>query len=271
MAQMITSGKEKVRGSTVLLYSGGMDSLMIYYLLKPNLLLNISTNSAYDERERKSFPESVYEEGKDIIYLNDVLNLRDYERDDAIVPNRNAYLILLASHYGETIWLGSVHGDRSFDKDEAFYGHMETLLNHMWQEQHWTEERNFTISSPFKDRTKTDLVDEYLLKGGTAEELLQSYSCYEGEEKHCGHCKACFRKWVALENNGIMTGIEYWQKVPWEAPWLDEILLQIFNGGYRGKEDQDIVDALDKTPKHTLLDHYQTQANHLLRTREFKL
>ena len=71
-----------------------------------------------------------------------------------------------------------------------------------------------------------------------------TYSCYEGKEQHCGQCKACFRKWVALENNGIITGVEYWQKVPWEAPWLDEILLQIFNGGYRGKEDQDIVESV---------------------------
>ena len=264
MAEMITKGKEEVRGSTVLLYSGGMDSLMIDYLLKPDILLNISMNSAYDKRERESFfPD------KEIVYLDNVIDLGRYERDDAIVPNRNAHLVLLASHYGETIWLGSVHGDRSFDKDEAFYGHMTTLLNHMWQSQHWTEERRFTVSSPFKDRTKTDLVEEYLMKGGSEEELLQSYSCYEGEEKHCGHCKACFRKWVALENNGIMTGIAYWQKVPWVAPWLDEVLLQIFNGGYRGLEDKDIVDALEKTPKYLELDQYREQANHILRMKEF--
>ena len=263
MAEMITKGKEQVRGKSVLLYSGGMDSLMIDYLLKPDVLLNISMNSAYDARERESFPDGEY------VFLDNVIDLGKYERDDAIVPNRNAHLVLLASHYGETIWLGSVSGDRSFDKDQAFYLHMETLLNHMWQEQHWTEERRFEIYSPFKDRTKTDLVDEYLMKGGTEESLLKSYSCYEGEEKHCGHCKACFRKWVALENNGIMTGIEYWQKVPWEAPWLDEVLLQIFNGGYRGLEDTDIIDALEKTPKFLLLDQYREQANHILRMKEF--
>ena len=107
------------------------------------------------------------------------------------------------------------------------------------------------------------------MKGGTEESLLKSYSCYEGEEKHCGHCKACFRKWVALENNGIITGVEYWQKVPWEASWLDEVLLQIFNGGYRGLEDTDIIDALEKTPKYLLLDQYREQANHILRMKEF--
>ena len=66
-----------------------------------------------------------------------------------------------------------------------------------------------------------------------------------------------------------MTGIDYWQKVPWEAPWLDEVLLQIFNGGYRGKEDTDIIDALELTPKYLLVDQYREQANHLLRVREF--
>ena len=255
MAEMITKGKEKVRGKTVLLYSGGMDSLIIDHLLKPDVLLNISMNSAYDARERESFPD------KEIVYLDNVIDLGRYERDDAIVANRNAHLVLLASHYGETIWLGSVHGDRSFDKDEAFYGHMETLLNHMWQEQHWTEERKFSISSPFKDRTKTDLVDEYLIKGGTPQELLQSYSCYEGEEKHCGHCKACFRKWVALENNGIITSDGYFKENPWDAPWLEEVLYQIYNGGYRGIEDKDIVHALDKTPRYVDLDRYANNEN----------
>ena len=263
MAEMITKGKEQVRGKSVLLYSGGMDSLIINYLMKPDVLLNISMNSAYDARERESFPDGEY------VFLDNVIDLGRYERDDAIIPNRNAHLVLLASHYGETIWLGSVSGDRSFDKDELFYSHMETLLNHMWQSQHWTEERRFTISSPFKDITKTRLVQEYLYSGGKSESLLKSYSCYEGEELHCGHCKACFRKWVALENNGIITGVEYWQKVPWEAPWLEEVLLQIFNGGYRGLEDTDIIDALEKTPKFLLLDQYREQANHILRMKEF--
>jgi len=254
MVEMITKGKEQVRGKSVLLYSGGMDSLMIDYLLKPDVLLNISMNSVYDKRERESFPD------KEIVYLDNVIDLGRYERDDAIIPNRNAHLVLLASHYGETIWLGSVSGDRSFDKDQEFYMHMEILLNHMWQSQHWTEERRFEIYSPFKDRTKTDLVEEYLIKGGTEESLLKSYSCYKGEEKHCGHCKACFRKWVSLENNGIITGVEYWQKVPWEAPWLEEVMYQIYNGGYRGDEDTDIIDALEKTPRYVDLDRMEASS-----------
>ena len=255
MAEMITKGKEKVRGKTVLLFSGGQDSLIINYIMKPDVLLNISMNSNYDKTERATF-DSIGIDSDKLVNLDEVMNLGMFERDDAIIPNRNAHLTLLASHFGETIWLGSVHGDRSFDKDEKFYTRMEDLLNHMWQDQHWTEKRTFSISSPFKDRTKTDLVEEYLDRKGNPIYLYNSYSCYEGKEQHCGQCKACFRKWVSMENNGLNTK-GYWIENPWDAPWLDDVLLAIHNGGYRGREDSDIVQALDKSPKYFELDKYK--------------
>ena len=219
----------------------------------------IPTGSKYESIETKKLTtlgNKEYIDSNKLVLLPDVLNLSKFERDDAIVPNRNAHLMLLASMYGEKLILGSVQGDRSFDKDPIFYEKMTDLLNHMWQAQHWTEERRFTISSPFKDRTKTDLVNEYLTFGGNQLYLLTSYSCYEGEEQHCGQCKACFRKWVSLENNGIDTR-GYWKNEPWDSPWLENVLTSIYNGGYRGKEDTDIINALDKSPKYFELDKYK--------------
>ena len=236
--KMITDQKETVRNKTVLLYSGGMDSLIIDQIMKPDVLLNISMDSNYDKRERLSMK---YDDR--MIFLDDVLNLGQYEREDAIIPNRNAHLVLLASHYGETILLGSVSGDRSFDKDEKFYMRMEDLLNHMWQEQHWTEERKFEVYSPYKDKTKTELVKEFLENEGQVTALAESYSCYEGGEKHCGTCKACFRKWVSLENNGIKFK-DYWIDDPKSANWVDEIKDAVYTRSYRGKEDEDIQKAM---------------------------
>ena len=51
MVNMITSGKQKVTGKTVLLFSGGMDSLMFDYLLDPDVLLYIPTGSEYQDIE----------------------------------------------------------------------------------------------------------------------------------------------------------------------------------------------------------------------------
>lgn len=241
---VITQAKETPRGKSVLLYSGGMDSLCFSYLCKPNVLLAVPTGAKYTSREQRCLQELAdrdYFFGAAFVHLPNVLDLSRYERDDLIVPNRNAHLILLASHYGETIWLGSVAGDRSCDKDEGFYARMDLLLDHMWQPQHWTERRSFTVESPFKTITKTALVREYLRHGGPAEALLVSYSCYEGEDDHCGVCKPCARKRVALENNGIIAPAGYWRGDFRQAAWFATVLPSMQEGRYRGEEDFDFA------------------------------
>ena len=126
---MITDNKEQVRNKSVLLFSGGQDSLIINYLMKPDVLLNISMNSNYDRTERATF-DSIGIDTTKLVNLDEVIDLGIFERDDAIIPNINAHLTLLASHFGETIWLGSVHGDRSYDKDEKFYTRMVIKYRH---------------------------------------------------------------------------------------------------------------------------------------------
>ena len=236
MVNMITKGKEKPTGNMVLLFSGGMDSVIFDHLLKPDVLLYLPTGSKYEYIETKKLDDLAmkgYIDSKKLVVLPDVLNLSLFERDDAIVPNRNAFLLLFASLYGEILILGSVQGDRSYDKDEIFYDKMMALLNHMWQEQHWTEEKTFKVMSPYKNTTKTQLIKDYLADGGKSEILLESYSCYEGKEELCGWCKPCFRKWVSLHNNEIVIPKNYYRNNPWDAPWLPELKPIILEGRYR--------------------------------------
>ena len=231
----------------VLLFSGGMDSVIFDHLLQPDILLYLPTGSKYEDIETKKMLDLTskgYVDGSKLVVLPDVLNLSKFERDDAIVPNRNAFLLLFASLYGETLILGSVQGDRSYDKDEIFYDKMEALLNHMWQEQHWTEEKSFKVMSPYKNTTKTQLIKDYLADGGKPEILLESYSCYECKEELCGWCKPCFRKWVSLHNNEITIPENYYKNDPWDAPWLPELKPIILEGRYRGMEDIDWCTAL---------------------------
>ena len=242
MVNMITNEKQKPTGKMVLLFSGGMDSVIFDHLLQPDILLYLPTGSKYEDIETKKMLDLTskgYVDGSKLVVLPDVLNLSKFERDDAIVPNRNAFLLLFASLYGETLILGSVQGDRSYDKDEIFYDKMEALLNHMWQEQHWTEEKSFKVMSPYKNTTKTQLIKDYLADGGKPEILLESYSCYEGKEELCGWCKPCFRKWVSLHNNGITIPENYYKNNTWDAPWLPELKPVILEGRYRGMEDID--------------------------------
>lgn len=245
---MITNKKFQKTNKSVLLFSGGMDSLMFDKLLNPDILLYIPSGSNYvdiETRKIKNLIDKGYIDKSKVIILDNVLNLSQFERDDMIVPQRNAFLIMLAAMYGETIYLGSVFGDRSLDKSPEFFEKMKIILDQMWGEQHWTEERKFNILDPYKQTTKTELVKMYLEQGGTKESLLESYSCYEGNEKPCGICKPCFRKAIALINNDIDI-TNYYKQDPFSAPWLKEIFPLLKDGKYRGKEDFEWLEAMEK-------------------------
>lgn len=240
---VITKAKERMRAKSVLLFSGGMDSLCFDHLCQPDVLLYAPSGAGYAARERRCILElqaGGWLHGE-LVDAGGVLDLARFERDDFIVANRNAYLVLLASHYGELIWLGSVDGDRSCDKDEGFYAHMKALLDHMWQAQHWTEARTFRVGSPYKTITKTELVRRYLAADGDPAALLTSYSCYHGDEQHCGVCKACARKRVALELNRIKAPAGYWRGNFWHEQWFFDVLPAIRAGTYRGAEDADFI------------------------------
>lgn len=239
--------REKVRNKKVLLYSQGMDSVMYAHLLHPDILLNIDCNIGYEKEEAKRLYSVAKKIGLEdrVKVVEDFFDFSSIERKDYIVPNRNAYLILKASEYGETVYLSSVEGDRSTDKDEEFYKIMKGLLDHIWLPQHWSEQRIFDISAPFKHMTKTELLKLYLEKNGSVEAIEESYSCYQGEKIPCGICKPCGRKWVAMENNNLNT-TNYFQNEPWKAPWIDEILPKILKHEYRGREDSDMIQALKK-------------------------
>jgi 7-cyano-7-deazaguanine synthase len=250
MPNVITTLKAGPIPKRVLLFSGGLDSLCFAHLLNPDLLLYIPSHSPYTACERYAIhalaARGAIDDTRIVSLHSHTLDLSRFERDDMIVPNRNAHLVMLASHFGDSIILSSVSGDRSTDKDEKFYDLMTALLNHMWSEQHWTSERKFTVGSPYKNSTKTQLVGYYLSNGGNSDSLLISYSCYVGDQRHCGICKACARKRVALDNNNIGTPLGYFKGDFMKEPWFREVWPLMLQGKYRGREDQDFVDFMGR-------------------------
>lgn len=246
MVEMIASSREKPRGKSVLLYSGGMDSFIIGTLMRPDIWLYLPQQTPYVAQEQKAV-RALESCGATpaVTELYGALDLSAFERTDAIVPNRNSHLVLLASNYGERIWLAAVNGDRSTDKDEEFCSRQQALLNHMWSPSHWCEGREFEVQLPGKERTKTQLVADYLHAGHDPAHLLTSYSCYEGRDQHCGVCKPCFRKWVSLVNNRVSIPSSYWASNPVLAEWLPQVRDAIYAGKWRGDEDMDIQRALD--------------------------
>lgn len=241
-----TQHKDKPKGKSVLLFSGGLDSFIISKLEKIDILLYLRHGNRYEYLETHTINQlekGGYLKGSKLVIKNNI-DLQDFERDDAIIPLRNLFLLSMAALYGERLYIGAVYGDRTLDKSLEFLAKLEDMLNYLFQDQHWCESRKFEVLAPYKDCTKTELVSYYLDAGYDPKGLLVSYSCYEGKGGvPCWQCKACVRKAVALINNGIKVDGFDFNKVPWLQSTSD-IYMQIMNNQWRGREDEDFKKAM---------------------------
>jgi len=83
---------------------------------------------------------------------------------------------------------------------------MKSVLDISHTQQYWTEGKLFSLLTPFRDFSKTELVKQYLNHGGSLDALLNTVSCYAKDAIHCGRCSSCFKRWVALTN---ATGLDF--------------------------------------------------------------
>ena len=185
----------------VLLYSGGLDSFCLSKLYKPDIHLYLSTGTIDNNRELDKLQSSIKK-----LTIVDISFLQQYELTNKIIPFRNTFFILIAAQYGNIIYLGATAGDTTKDKDYVFQNQISSLLNYFGLDKDKLSivDYPYKVELPFKELTKTQIVAEYLIANNTVEDLLiNSRSCYDGEEKECGLCRACLRKAIALVNNNI--------------------------------------------------------------------
>lgn len=180
----------------VQLYSGGMDSWLIDKLWKPDIKLffDIGTaNSDYElERVRKR---------NDVIIVK--LPLAQFEQKDNnyYLPLRNLHFVLYGAHYGDVICLGATGSSTHKDKNETFAELSENVINYLLSE---TEERRIKVVMPYRTKTKTEILAEYLKNGGDIEKCYtETFSCYNPQNgKPCMKCTSCLSKFTAFYNNG---------------------------------------------------------------------
>ena len=72
----------------VLLYSGGMDSWLISHIWKPDMKVYVNMHTRYSEEEIKRIKEL----NEDVTIID--FPLGQWEREDAIIPLRNLYLVM---------------------------------------------------------------------------------------------------------------------------------------------------------------------------------
>ncbi|MDD5740321.1 MAG: 7-cyano-7-deazaguanine synthase, partial [Candidatus Peribacteraceae bacterium] len=111
-----------------------------------------------DEQQEKLLVDM--DTGVEYIYLP----LQQFELPNKIIPFRNYLFVLLAANYGNRIYIGSTLGDTTRDKDRVFQSLCGSVLNYFGtvKEKMPYEAEQFEVCMPFKDRTKTQIVGEFL-------------------------------------------------------------------------------------------------------------
>ena len=187
----------------VLLYSSGMDSYLIDKLYKPDVKLFVRLHTPGNDKEYERVTQLVKSGSIDNVEVIDY-DLSKFEQPDRnyYLPLRNLHLLLLASHFGDEICIGSVSTPprEALDNNETFAKKAEDLTNYLLQDDH----RQIRIVMPYTNYTKADLLKIYLDRGGDIETAWkESLSCFNPvNNSECLSCPSCASKFTAFYKNG---------------------------------------------------------------------
>ena len=221
-----------------------MDSWLISKIWKPDYKVYVNMHTKYSEQEIDKINKN-----NDDVYIVD-FPLGQWERDDAIIPLRNLYLLMVICNITKDedieICLGATAGDRVLDKSPEFVNKATDILNYLYQPQHWIPKgKKICVNIDFKNKTKTQLLSDFISNGGDIDEAFnKSFSCYNPDGgSECWECKPCFRKFVSFALNGKNFSKQVSNKVI--AYIKRNIEPQILNGTYgRATEEKEILEVL---------------------------
>ena len=189
----------------VLLFSGGFDSMLQEYLIKPDVLLYVDMHTSYAEKEiefLKTLPEHYQ---KRLIIKS--IPLGEYEKESKYLPYRNLLLGTIAMQYGQHVYFGFNASDDAPDKDSTFLRRTTSLFRHLNKnavgDMGWGNKK-FSFNAPFFSATKTVMVKMCIGEGMPSSDIQRIRTCYDSESTiGCGVCRPCINKAIALLNNGI--------------------------------------------------------------------
>lgn len=193
--------------SVALCYGGGTDSTIAAYdALKTYkkdeiVLIWVNYGQEYAEKEREA-AKFMMEEGFEVVIIEKPLEQRKPEWD-YIVPARNLLMASIGSQYADRVWIVGTQRDEgahgASDKSTEFY----QMATQAFTDYYHTE---VTVESPFNEITRTEEIALLIKQVGRDEAvriLSHTNTCYHPTGTFCGECKSCYKRYIAMELNGI--------------------------------------------------------------------
>lgn len=192
------------------LVSGGLDSFLAYRLAchqhrEENVAaVFVRYGQPYQTKEeaavRALLPEAIFVDA-DLVAdkLDNVPTLHQQE-----IYGRNILLAFYGAQLAPEVWLAALETEMNptavRDKQPEFLHMLSMLFTYTFKSKRF-ETR---VITPFATKTKSDIIEDALDNGyATEQEILTTSTCYHEEHKACGECSTCFKRWIALTNNGL--------------------------------------------------------------------
>lgn len=221
-------------------FSGGMDSTTILYHVKDmydevytlsffygqkhKKELNVAqlTAQKVGVKEHKLIDISFFKELASTSSLTnnniDVAKAKEVMGDPQTVnyvPFRNLMLLSMACAYAETVGASTVyHGAAQADSVAGYWDGSPEFLNEINKVTALNRRNKIGIKAPLLTMSKAEII-----KFGTSlgVNYVDTWTCYEGEEKACGECTACALRLKGFIDARIKDPIEYKRDINWAA------------------------------------------------------
>ncbi len=212
----------------VVIFSGGMDSFTILHKAMSDGYTVFALTFNYGQRHVKEIEYaskvchdlSVDHKIVDIRAVNQLLLGSSLTSDidipeghyagdnmkSTIVPNRNMILLSLAVGYAvsigaEKVFYGAHAGDHAIYPDCR-----PEFVKKMNDVSAIANYESIEIVTPYLDFDKGDILADGIKLGI---DYALTWTCYNGRDKACGQCGACYERLEAFKNNNVNDPIEY--------------------------------------------------------------
>ncbi|WP_297233260.1 7-cyano-7-deazaguanine synthase QueC [Prevotella sp.] len=212
---------------SIIIVSGGMDSVTLLYDYKDRIALGISFDYGSNHNAKEipfaklhcerlgikhitipldfmhQYFKSSLLEGADAIPEG---HYQDENMKSTVVPFRNGIMLAIAAGMAESYGLSHVmianHGG-----DHAIYPDCRPeFISAMSNATEAGSYNGVTVLAPYTNITKGDIARRGKELGI---DYNETWSCYKGGEKHCGKCGTCVERKEALHYAGIEDTTEY--------------------------------------------------------------
>ena len=228
----------------VVLYSGGLDSFVLYHYAKSKghdvMAVYYAHGAEAEEAEIAALPDFVDVRKIDWlnVYDNAVTREEFKEYGRCYIPGRNMVFAVNAAcqYLPDEIWMGSLVDElEGRDRSREFIRRTNYLLEYVLGGLGVKP----TVEVPFADAGwyKSDMIRWALDNGITEEELNRTVSCwYAKDNKPCGKCFQCLRRYYLFKNAGLNPGYN-----PLEDDDMRAVVRNVLNGSAKDKEYYDLM------------------------------